>query len=84
MRVGLGNNPGSCAAGADPTTYMCFDDTGTGTNGLVALRSYAATTGNQMNPVLQAVTPTAACSGTPFFSDFQTTTGSLMLASLPR
>lgn len=73
MRVGLGNNPGSCAAGVNPTTYTCFDDTSN--NGLVALRSYATTAGTQANPVLQKVTPTT-CSGTPFFSDFQTTTGS--------
>lgn len=72
MRVGLGANPGSCAAGVNPTTYTCFDDN---TNhGLIALRSYAATTGTQANPVLQKVAPTT-CSGTPFFSDLQATAG---------
>jgi len=72
MRVAIGNVPGSCAAGVNPTTYTCFDDN---TNdGLVALRSYAATAGTQANPVLQKVTPTT-CSGTPFFSDFQATAG---------
>jgi hypothetical protein len=73
MRVAVGIAPGSCAAGVNPTTYTCFDDTSN--NGLVALRSYAATTGTQANPVLQKVTPTT-CSGTPFFSDYQATAGS--------
>ena len=59
--------------GVDPTTYTCFDD---GSNaGLVALRSYDATTaGSQGSPILRAVTPTT-CSGTPFFSDYQATAG---------
>lgn len=72
MRVAIGSVPGSCAAGVNPTTYTCFDDNTN--NGLVALRSYAATTGTQTSPVLQKVTPTT-CSGTPFFSDFQAAAG---------
>ena len=74
MRVAIGNNPGSCAAGVTPTGYTCFDDATT--NGLVVLRSYNSTTaGSPAAPILRAVTPTT-CSGTPFFSDFQATNGS--------
>ena len=66
MRVGIGAQVGSCAAGANPTTYRCYDNGGPG--GIIDLRSYDPTvTGSQSAPVLRAVTPNT-CSGTPYFS----------------
>jgi hypothetical protein len=73
MRVGIGAQVGSCAAGANQTTYRCYDNVGPG--GVIALRSYDSTAaGSQSAPVLRAVTP-STCSGTPYFSIYQATNG---------
>lgn len=73
MRVGIGAQVGSCATGANQTTYRCYDNIGPG--GVIDLRSYDPTAaGSQSAPVLRAVTPTT-CSGTPYFSIYQATGG---------
>jgi putative Flp pilus-assembly TadE/G-like protein len=72
MRVGIGAQVGSCAAGANQTTYRCYDNSGPG--GVIDLRSYSTAAGTQTAPALQAVTPTT-CSGTPYFSIYQATNG---------
>jgi hypothetical protein len=72
VRVGIGAQVGSCAAGANQTTYRCYDNTGPG--GVIDLRSYSTATGSQSAPVLKAVTPTT-CSGTPYFSIYQAPSG---------
>lgn len=66
MRVGIGSQVGSCAAGSNPTTYSCYDNSGVA--GIIDLRSYSSTAvGSQTAPVLRAVTPNT-CSSTPYFS----------------
>jgi hypothetical protein len=73
MRVGIGAQVGSCAAGVNPTTYVCYDNGGPG--GVIDLRSYSTTAaGSQSAPVLRAVTP-STCSFTPYFSIYQAPNG---------
>jgi putative Flp pilus-assembly TadE/G-like protein len=80
VRVSIGATEGTCAgvntvSGAT-TSYTCYDYSNTGQpspRGVIDLRSYstAAVAGT---PILRSVTP-GSCSGTPYFSQYQATTG---------
>jgi hypothetical protein len=82
LRVGLGRQPGSCFNVASGPGFMCFD--GDPTVPLAIIHSYLGT-GVPLynNPLLDSLTETT-CSGSPFFSDLNTTPCSATLTATVR
>lgn len=74
VRIGLGGQVASCANTAGSRYYACFDGA-TNSQGLYLIRDFASGGTVSTAPIFNGVWPTTnatSCSGSPFFSDFQT------------